>query len=379
MNPLLELRDQIDHIDEQIVDLFEQRMSLAEQVAAYKLTIGKKVLDLDREKEKVEKVQQLAHTDFNKQGVASIFENLMAISRMRQYMLMAETDENPFGFEKQEQNVNSLTKVVFAGVKGAYGQQAMNGYFGKDIDSFHVDTFKEAMDAVGSGKAEYGVLPIENSSTGIITDVYDLLAASSNYIVGSYDIKVEHALLGVQGAKIENIKAVYSHAQGLLQCRKFLKDKHWKETSMDNTSIAAKKVVDDGDVSQAAIASKAAAKIYNLQVLAEKINDIDNNTTRFIIITNKKKYNINANKISICFELPHESGTLYHVLSHFIFNGLSMTKIESRPIRGEKWQYRFFVDFDGNLSSKNVRGALNGVMSETLGFRILGNYVTADE
>lgn len=379
MNPLLELRDQIDHIDEQIVDLFEQRMSLAEQVAAYKLTIGKKVLDLDREKEKVEKVQQLAHTDFNKQGVASIFENLMAISRMRQYMLMAETDENPFGFEKQEQNVNSLTKVVFAGVKGAYGQQAMNGYFGKDIDSFHVDTFKEAMDAVGSGKAEYGVLPIENSSTGIITDVYDLLAASSNYIVGSYDIKVEHALLGVQGAKIENIKAVYSHAQGLLQCRKFLKDKHWKETSMDNTSIAAKKVVDDGDVFQAAIASKAAAKIYNLQVLAEKINDIDNNTTRFIIITNKKKYNINANKISICFELPHESGTLYHVLSHFIFNGLSMTKIESRPIRGEKWQYRFFVDFDGNLSSKNVRGALNGVMSETLGFRILGNYVTADE
>lgn len=374
MNQLLELRDKIDTIDREIVRLFEERVQISEDVAKYKMSIGKPVLDRQRELEKIAKVKTLAHTAFNAQGVESLLEHIMTISRMRQYMLMAESGKETFGFCADNLEITPDTKVVFAGVRGAYGQQAMDGYFGKDVDSFNVPTFKEAMDVVAAGKAEYGVLPIENSSTGIITDVYDLLAASDNYIVGVYDVKVEHALLGVPGADMDQIKTVYSHQQGLLQCRKFLKDKDWDEVSMANTAIAAKKVVDDGDKTQAAIASVLAAKVHGLQVLEREINDIDNNTTRFIIIKNKKQFKPQANKITICFEVAHESGTLYNILSHFIFNDLNMSKIESRPIRGQKFQYRFFVDFDGNLSDKNVIGAMTGIMAEAENFRILGNY-----
>lgn len=373
-NPLIELRDQIDQIDQEIVDLFEKRMEVAEAVARYKKTIGKPVLDKSREKEKIQKVQQLAHSEFNQQGVASLFENLMTISRMRQYILMAESGDIPYGFTSSDMAIALDTKVVFAGVPGSNCQQAMFQYFGKEIESFALPTFQEVMIAVERGDAQYGVLPIENSSTGIITDVYDMMAESHNYIVGEQDIKIDHALLGIKGSRISDIKSVYSHPQGLLQCRNFLKDMHWDEIPMANTAIAARKIADDKDPSQAAIASVLAAQLYDLDILAEQINDIHNNTTRFIIIKNKKEFKPSANKISICFELPHESGSLYHVLSHFIFNGLNMSKIESRPVRGKKWQYRFFVDFEGNLTSKNVISALTGIGAETTGMHILGNY-----
>lgn len=378
MNRLLEIREEIDKVDSEIVRLFEERVALAGDVARYKMSIGKEVLDRQREKEKIAKVKSLAHTDFNAQGVESLFEQLMTISRLHQYTLMAEKDVEYFGFKQDYLTITPNTKVVFAGVRGAFGQQAMDGYFGTDVESFNVETFKEAMDVVERGEAEYGVLPIENSSTGIITDVYDLLSASKNYIVGVYDVKVEQSLLVLPGAELEDIETVYSHPQGLLQCRKFLADKHWKEVPLENTSIAALKVSEDQDKSQAAIASVLAAKMHGLKVLHQGINDIDNNTTRFIIIKNKKQYKPGSDKISICFQLPHSRGTLYRILSHFIFNNLNMSKIESRPIRGEKFQYRFFVDFDGKLTDKNVISALTGIMAETENFRILGCYISLD-
>lgn len=379
MDRLLELRDKIDEIDKEIIRLFEERMEAAEGVADYKRKVGKAVFDKEREDEKIKKVKALASSEFNAQGAEALFGQLMSISRMRQYTLIAGETKEVFGFRPAQQKTDSHTKVVFAGVPGAYGQQAMEGYFGQEIDSFDVPTFKEAVAAVSSGEAEYGVLPIENSSTGSITDVYDLLSANHNYIVGEYILKIEHALLGFPGAKIEDIKTVYSHPQGLLQCRKFLNGRDWKSISLENTAIAAKKVLDDKDKSQAAVASKRAAKYYGLEVLNEKINDIDNNSTRFIIIKHEKVYKENSDKISICFELPHKTGSLYHILAHFIFNGLNMSSIESRPIRGMKWQYRFFIDVEGNLADKAVINALTGVRSETEKFRILGNYKSACE
>lgn len=377
MDRLLELRNKIDGIDREIIRLFEERMAAAEDVAGYKRGVGKAVLDRTREREKIAAVKQLAHSDFNAQGAEALFGQLMSISRMRQYMLIADEDKEIFGFKPYAPKITPQTKVVFAGVRGAYGQQAMEGYFGTDIDSFDVPTFKEAVAAVSSGEAEYGILPIENSSTGSITDVYDLLSANHNYIVGEYILKIEHALLGCPGSCISDIKTVYSHPQGLLQCRKFLGEHEFKGISLENTAIAAKKVLEDGDKTQAAVASLRAAKYYGLSVLAEKINDIGNNATRFIIIKHEKVYDETSDKISICFELPHETGSLYHILSHFIFNGLNMSSIESRPIRGMKWRYRFFIDVEGNLADKAVINALTGVRSETEKFRILGNYRSA--
>lgn len=380
MKDILELRNEIDSIDKEIVALYEKRVKASEAVAHYKINTGRPVLDSEREEQKLRQIKALASTPFNGQSLESIFGHIMAISRMRQYMLMAGKTPDTTGFQLVEGKVGREAKVVFQGVKGAYGQQAMEGYFGKEIDSFNVETFKETMEAIKNNRAEYGVLPIENSSTGIITDVYDLLERYENYIVGEYVVKVEHALLGLPDAEVDDIKTVYSHPQGLLQCRRFL-DKHdeWAKISLQNTAIAAKKVIDDADKSQAAIASERAARAYGLKVLERRINDIDNNSTRFIIIKNKKEYVKEANQVSICFELPHSSGSLYNILAHFIFNGLNMTKIESRPIRGEKWKYHFFIDFEGNLMDKSVKSALTGISSETKNFRILGNYIKEQE
>lgn len=378
MIDLLDLRNQIDEIDDQIVSLFEHRMQIAENVAQYKLSVGKEVLDQTREAQKIEKVKARANTEFNKHGVESLYNQIMTISRMRQYGLIAEKEGSTHEFSVTDQDKENST-VVFCGVSGAYGQQAMEQYFGTEVNCFNVETFKECMDAIKNGEARYGVLPIENSSTGSITDVYDLLEEYDNYIVGETVVRVSHALLGLPGSRMEDINTVYSHPQGLMQCREFLSEhRDWSQISLQNTAIAAQKVKTDQAMSQAAIASRRAAAYHGLQILKEEINDIKNNATRFIVISNKKEFVKEANGISICFGLPHASGTLYNILAHFIFNGLNMTKIESRPIKGEKWQYRFFVDFDGNLEDAAVKDALKGIGTETTNFRILGNYIKAE-
>ena len=143
---------------------------------------------------------------------------------------------------------------------------------------------------------------------------------------------------------------------------------------MKNNAFAAQKVAEEKNPSMAAIASEYAAKCYGLEILKRGVNDISNNSTRFIIISNQKVFLKDAQKISICFEIPHESGSLYHILSHFIYNDLNMTKIESRPIEGKRWEYRFFIDFEGNLADSGVKNALCGLREEALNLRILGNY-----
>lgn len=380
MEDLIKLRDEIDTIDDQIVSLFEQRMAVAERVAAFKRGVGKPVLDKEREKSKIQKVTEKTSNAFNRQAVESLFGQIMAVSRMLQYQRLASERSDLEGFRVGDMVTTPETRVVYTGVPGAYAEAAMDGYFGAEISGFNVETFGDAMEAVHSGKAEYGVLPIENSSTGSVNDVYDLLSAYDNHIVGETMIKIEHALLGLPGSRMEDIRTVYSHPQGLMQCSRFLDGRReWQQVSHQNTAASAKRVLDDGDITQAAIASKQAARNFGLTVLKEKLNDLDNNFTRFVIISHEKVFQEKADKISVCFEVPHESGTLYNILGHFIFNGLNMTRIESRPIQGKPWQYRFFVDFNGNLREQAVRNALHGIQSETEGFRILGNYIGVEQ
>ena len=264
--------------------------------------------------------------------------------------------------------------MVFQGADGAYSQAAMMKYFGNQIKSFHVDTFREAMEAIDEGAADFAVLPIENSTAGIVSENYDLLAEFEDYIVGEQIIKIEHCLMGLPGTRLEDVKTVYSHPQSLMQSAKFLSEHDWQLISMQNNAFAAKKVASEGRMDQAAIASEHAAEIYGLEVLKKGVNQSDSNSTRFIIVTNQRIFLRNAKKISICFEVPHESGSLYHVLSHFIYNDLNMTRIESRPIPERSWEYRFFVDFEGNLADEAVKNALRGIREEAIGLRILGNY-----
>lgn len=372
---LLKLREQIDEIDGQMVALYEKRMAVCAEVAEYKIETGKKVFDRVREEEKIRKVKSLTHSDFSARAVEELFEQIMSVSRKLQYQLLAEhgsIGRLPF------MGVDTLTegknRVVFQGAEGAYSQAAMMQYFGDQIDSFHVDAFRDAMSAIEEGSADFAVLPIENSTAGIVSDIYDLMVEFENYIVGEQIIKIEHCLLGLPGTKLEDIKTVYSHPQSLMQSARFLNDYDWKQISMQNNAFAAKKVLEDGDRTQAAVASAYAGEIYGLEVLKKGINQSDTNSTRFIIVTNQKVFLKDAKKISICFEIPHQSGSLYHMLSHFIYNNLNLCKIESRPIEDRNWEYRFFVDFEGNLADSAVKNALRGLRDEARNMKILGNY-----
>ena len=188
-------------------------------------------------------------------------------------------------------------------------------------------------------------------------------------------IKIEHVLLGLPEAELSDIDQVYSHPQALMQCSKILEEhRDWEKISLKNTAVSAKKVKEDGKKNQAAIASKLTAELYGLKILKENLSNNADNYTRFIIVTGKHVFEKDAKKVSICFEIPHQSGSLYQMISHFIFNGINMTKIESRPIQGKNWEYRFFIDIEGNLNDGAVQNALNGLSEETSKLKILGNY-----
>ncbi len=376
MKDLQELRKDIDQLDRQMVELFEQRMEVCRQVEEYKIQSATKVLDRKREQEKLEAVGALAHNEFNRHGIRELFQQVMAMSRKLQYQLLESYGaRGRFPFVMVDQIEREHVRVVYQGEEGAYTQQAMLEYFGEHVSSFHVEQWRDAMVAIAEGMADYAVLPIENSTAGIVSDIYDLLVEFDNYIVAEKIIPIHHALLGLPDAQVSDIQTVYSHPQGLMQCSRFLEEhRGWQQVSMLNTAMAARKVLEDQDKSQAAIASMAAAKAFGLKVLKEHVNHSDTNSTRFIVATNQKMYARDAGKVSICFEVPHESGSLYNVLSHFIYNGLNMCRIESRPIPDRNWEYHFFVDFDGNLNDSAVKNALRGIQEEALNLKILGNY-----
>lgn len=373
---LQECRKQLDGIDQQLVKLFEERMKICGNVAEYKIATGKQVYDGERERQKLAAVAEMAHGEYNQTAIQELFTQIMTISRRYQYRMTAEQGrQERLGYEQVEQLPMDGIRVVYQGVEGAYGHAAALQYFGEEADICHVPTFEEAMQVVQEGRADYGVLPIENSTAGAVIDNYDLQIKYSNHIVAETFVQVRHMLLGCQEAEAEDIRTVFSHPQALMQCSEFLnRQKGVKQISLENTAVAAKKVVADQDKTQAAIASEIAGKLYGLKVLRSGIQNNKNNTTRFIILSRQPLYRKDAGKVSITFELPHRSGTLYNILGHFIFNGVNMRMIESRPIPGRSWEYRFFIDIEGNLADAAVQNALNGVAAEAQNMRILGNY-----
>ena len=376
MRSLEELRNELDRIDPQIIQLYEERMSVCEEVGEIKIEEGRKVFDRNREQQKLAQVTREAKDPFYKKGLTELFEQLMSQSRKLQYQLLTKKGalgRLPFIGVDELDWKNS--RVVFQGTDGAYSQAAMHKFFSRDVNSFHVQTFRDAMEAIEEGSADFAVLPIENSSAGMVSEMYDLLEEFENYIVGEVILPINHYLVGTENTTLESIERVYSHPQALMQCSKFL-DRHgsWQQIGAANTAVAAKKILNENDPTQAAICSEHAAEIYGLKILEEKINHNHNNSTRFIVVTNQKIFLKKAQKISICFEVAHESGSLYHLLSHFIYNDLNMTKIESRPIEGKTWEYRFFVDFEGNMGDAAVKNAIRGLREESKSLKILGNY-----
>jgi len=367
---------QLDEVDGEIVRLYEKRMGICEEVGEYKVGSGRKVFDRQRETNKLADVASKVSTEFNKKGIQELYQQLMSMSRKLQYQMLAQEGvSGSLPFTQIERIDRKNCRVVYQGVEGAYQHQAALKYFGEDVNIFHMDSWRGCMEAIKEGMADYAVLPIENSSAGEVNDIYDLLEEYENYIVGEQILEINHALLGVPGAKLSDIRTVYSHPQALMQCSVYLEQQQgWKQEHVANTAMAAEKVATDGDKTQAAIGSVAAAEHHGLEILKMPINHNRFNSTRFIIITNRKMYEKDAKKVSICFELPHKSGSLYNILSHIIYNDLNMCKIESRPIPEHNWEYHFFVDFDGNLNDSAVKNAIRGIMEEAVNFKILGNY-----
>lgn len=270
---------------------------------------------------------------------------------------------------------DSLSVSCF-GVPASYSDQAMQSYFrGKNFSASYRDHFEDVIADVAEGRAVYGVVPIENSSTGGITEVYDLIRKYGVSVVGEKCIKIEHHLLALPGAKLEDIKTVYSHPQGFAQCREFFnKHPNWQKKPYFSTSKSAEKVAEDGSLDQAAVASRLAGELYGLSVLVPEIYSNKTNYTRFFIIAADDAIPADADTITLVIAVRHEPGALYHVLGYFFYGGMNMTHLESRPMEGKPFEYFFHIDVSGRLDDPAVAHTLKGLSSMCTYFRVLGNY-----
>lgn len=269
----------------------------------------------------------------------------------------------------------SNIKIGYQGIKGSFSEEAMIEFFGENQNEVSYDKFEDVFIALEKDEIDYGILPFENSCTGAITAVYDLLSKYGFYIVGEECIKIKQNLLGINGSKLEDIEEVYSHPQGFEQSKNFLKNHdNLKLIYFYNTAISAKHVSDLNDKSKAAIASERAAKIYGLDIIDKEINDNESNNTKFVIISKKLELSNDCNKMTVTFSLDNKSGTLYNFLKHFAENKINMVKIESRPSKSKLWEYVLYVDFEGNINDENVKNAINIIEIKSKYFKLLGCY-----
>ena len=379
MDELQKLRKDIDGIDGQLVELFRRRMDVTRRVGEYKLERGIPVLDQARERQVLQNKGELAGDEL-RPAVITLFQTIMALSRRQQRDLI-EPDKgagNPGvarwrdARRSARQPVDS-PRVVYQGVPGAYSEQACLNFFGGGANTAGLEQFEDCFLALREDRADYAVLPIENSSTGDIRQIYDLLTQYECYMVGETTVRVEHCLLAPKGATLDTVTHVYSHEQGLFQCERYL-NAHpgWKQVPQADTAGSAQMVAESGDITKAAICSARAAELYGLEILASGINHNTQNTTRFVVVSPRLELRPGADKISTLFVLPHEAGSLYEVLSVFAIHGLNLVKLESRPLPERSWQYMFFLEFTGALDDPAVGDALHELAQTTGEFRVLG-------
>lgn len=357
---LNELRTQIDQIDRQLLALFEQRMQVCRKVGQYKKEQSLPVYDHGREMEILRrKVEQLTDKSLE-QPAQQLFEKLMELSRNLQTDIIRGTKSGT---------------VAYAGIPGSYAEEALLKYFGNTAKPIHTDTFKGVFELLEDGKADYGILPVENTSTGSVLGVLDLLYKYQCYIVGEEILDINQYLLGVKGSSLKDIREVYSHDQGLGQCADFLAEHpQWKQIPYLNTAISAQYVAQQGDASKAAIASKRCAELYGLDVLQANINFKKSNHTRFIVVGHEMEATTVSSKVSVMFTLSHKSGTLYHALECFAKYNLNLLHIESRPLSDRNFEYMFYVDLEGNIYNDSMKDALDSMRQECAYFRVLGCY-----
>ena len=362
------IRTDIDSIDKELISLLERRMMCSEKVAEIKLANNIAIMDEGRE----EQVLAQAKSNISEKYVAdsqTFMRNLLSLSRLRQArkILPQQTVSMP-----KSAAPKPAAKVGYQGVKGAWGQAAAKSLF-PSTNLMNFDYFEDIFTAINGGELDYGILPIENSQSGAIGEVYDLLRRYGLYIVKQTWVDIAQCLLALPDSNLADLREIYSHPEGFKQCYNFLKGKNLELTPTRNTAVAAELIKDSGDKSKGAIASRTAAEEYGLAVLVPDIMDKKNNKTRFIVVAKAPEYDEQSNIISISFATAHKSGALTAVIECFALAGLSLTRIESRPT-GTGVDYRFFVDLDGNVSNPQTLAALQNAAGHCEYFEILGCY-----
>ncbi len=380
MNELELLRNDLDTLDRKLMELFEQRMELTKKVGQYKKDHNIGALDTTYEKELLKRRLLLIDDPLRRADVTNLYEAIMSISRRQQRRIINENKRAAAyqGYLKslsEYRNPVEDPRVVYQGEPGAYSEMAALDFFGSKTSAKGLYQFEDTFKALKNGEADYAVLPIENSSTGAIRQVYDLLAQYECYLVGETTVNVSHSLMALPGVSIEDITTVYSHEQGLFQCEQFL-DQHrdWRQKAQPDTAGSAKKVAETQDRHAAAICSPRSAEIYGLNILAEGVNQNSNNTTRFVVVSPKMELRNGGDKICISFTTPHESGSLQEVLTIFTVNNLNLVKLESRPIPERNWEYMFFVEFTGNLAAPGMNAIIRDLIQITNDLRVFGNF-----
>ena len=370
---LSEIRKNIDTVDAQLIQLIKQRMDCAKAVAEYKKATNTPILNVKREQEILDKVQQEGgeYGDIAKQ----LFSNLIELSRGLQHDIIGSGKEirDMISNAKSQIDESENTTIALQGIKGANSDEAANRLFPNCNKKFY-KSFAKVFEAVNNGEATYGVLPVENSCAGSVSDVYDLILQYRFFIVRSINLPIDHCLCALKQSELSDIEQVWSHPHGLAQCTDFIAEYNLSTVSSPNTAIAARSIANEKRLNCAAICSKKAAEEYGLKVLAEGIQNNKENSTRFIVISKELIIPENSDKVSLCLFLPHEKSALYNVLGRFGANGLSLTKIESRPMAGLNFQYLFYLDFSGNVHSDKVTNLLCELSEELPEFSLLGNY-----
>lgn len=372
---LKNIRNEIDQIDDQLIELFKKRMDCSAAVARSKKETKTPILNIAREEQVLERVEDMAG-EYGKYA-RLLYGNIMALSRELQYGIIGADSPLKQTIENAETTLDRMSdswNIACLGAAGSNSHLAALNFFPNAQISLEKN-FDKVFEAVASDRCDFGVLPVENSSAGSVSRVYDLILKYRYFIVGETDLPIEHCLCAIPQTDISNIEYVLSHEQGLSQCSLFISENGFHKKKIGSTSAAAQTVAEEKRINWAAICTKRAADEFGLKVLDKNIQNNDNNCTRFIVISKKAIITEQSSKISLCFTLNNRPGSLYTVLSRFASHGFDLTKIESRPIPDSQFDYLFYLDFIGNVrENANNRRMLCALSEELPEFSFLGNY-----
>lgn len=366
---LQELRNEINDIDKDILELFIKRMGLCVDVAKYKIEKDLPVFQTDREKAIVQKVRGNS-PEWLENSSELLFTTIMDISKSHQYQLIFE------GSEKMDyldfDTVKADPTIACPGTEGSYSHIASTRIFPEGKPRFFAD-FEDVFNAVVKGEADFGIMPIQNSTAGSVHQAYNLLKKYNCHISATTKVRVSHCLAVKKGTEISQIEKIFSHEQALAQCSDFLKENGFKTEKYSNTALAAEFVM-MSDKPYGAICSEECANRLGLDILNSEITNEADNYTRFILLSKNVYSSKDADIISVSLSLSHTKSSLYRLLTKFSVAGLNLTRIESRPIAGKEFDVVFYLDFEGSIENPQVSKLVAELESELSYFKFLGNY-----